>query len=169
MPARRAIDVSVQAKDFVDLFGASSKVHDALKRRLRKNIRSAADELADDVRAEVDRIPSSGRDSHAVRAGIRRGIKVSINARGGQRVGVFIVGDSSGLAERQRGLQIKFNRDLFKHPAFARGPRGEWHWVGQHGHPYFDKPIIAGLDRVRVAVESALDQAANDAGVTRHY
>lgn len=183
---RRAIDVSVDAKDFVDLLGATSKVPQAVRTQMRKQLRAGAAVAQKAVQAEVRR--ALGKRNYGVRQGIANAVRVEVNAKGGARVGVSIVVSSKNLPANRKPMVRLLNRPSFRHPVFARygpGPaasastardrrrqgaraRAGWTWVVQQGHPYFDEPIQRQLPAIQALVNNVLDDAAAAAGVTRH-
>lgn len=152
--ASRAV-LRAEAQAFRDLFGKSSQVEPKLKAALRKRMKAAADEAANDVRAEVRKPPvsrGSGR-SRGLRAGIASGIKVTISASP-TKVGVAIQATSSKLPEAQRAMVKAYNKPSFRHRVF-----GSDTFVAQKGRPYFERPIAARAHHVEQAVLAAMYDA----------
>ncbi len=155
--------MEVDATSFRALLGRSSQVEPKLRASLRRNIRRAADGLAEQVKAEAMQDGggagasagwgasirrAKGGESTGLRQGIAAGVKVAIMT-GQSREGVRITssGFLSGAWQAQRG---------WRHPIF--GNRSAW--MQQHGRPgFFYRTISAGRGEVRVAVESAMAEA----------
>ena len=153
--ARRPLSVEAQA--FNALFGKTSQVEPKLKAALRKRMKTAADQAAADVRAEVLKAPRShgaGR-SRGLRKGIAAGVKVTLSTSS-SKVGVAIQATGSKLPPDMRRLVRAYNKPKFRHRVFGTG-----RWVEQAGRPYFTQPIEARTADVQAAVLAAMEDAVD--------
>jgi hypothetical protein len=145
------IDVRVDVTEFRRLFGRSSQVDKKLKTALRKNIRLAAERVADDARREVD---SGGASATGLRMGIAAGIKVKVMT--GSRAGVTIIASSAQMPDGKQSLVRAWEaRKGWRHPVFGNTAA----WVTQQGHPFFRDPIYIRRNDIRTAVEAAMVEA----------
>lgn len=164
----RAVDVSVDAREFVDLVGKTSKLEPALRRQLRKRIREAGTEGAKASKAEVLKAPTTVSRHRMRDKGLRRqmaaGIRVQIAAgERSSRVGVIIKSTGPGLAGERRKLIKRWDDPRgWRHPVF--GDRETW--VHQVGRPYFRKVLAEQKDQLAAKVRQALDEALADAKLT---
>ncbi len=167
--ASAGLTVEVDTKDFRTLFSRSSEVAPKLRTALRRNIRSAAKGVAEEVKAEAMQ-PGMGVE-HRSLFGLRRRYAAGSGRSTGLRAGIAAsvkVGILTG-ASRQ-GVRITESAPLgaawqsargWRHPTF--GDREAW--VQQKGHPgYFYRTISAGAPRVQKAVESAMSEAVQSLG-----
>lgn len=154
MASRDAV-LRAEAQMFRDLFGKSSEVEPKLRAALRKKMKAAADQAANDVRAEVRKAPLSrgSARSTGLRDGIAAGVRVTISASP-TKVGVSVEATSSKLPESQRALVRAYNKPVFRHRVF-----GSDRWVQQKGRPYFEGPIERRANDVEEAVKSAMFEA----------
>lgn len=152
MPGRG--EIRVDAKDLRTLLGAAKDFDKSLATGLRRNIRAAANIAAEDSRREIRSAPSTGRDSHAMRQGIAKGIRVQV-ATGTRINGVFIKSTGSGLPAKSRSLARAMDKPSFRHPVFGNRQK----WQPQKGHPYFRTVISRHLITVNRAVERAVGDA----------
>lgn len=155
---QRAIDVSVEAREFHDLAGKASKLAPEIKKQLRKELRAAAQAGAKKAKAEVMKPPlHKGRGrATGLRRGMAQGIKVQIAAGTGKRVGVFIRSTGAGLDADRKQLVRKWDSDRpFRHPVFGNRER----WVTQYGRPYFRTILRADREQMKRHVREALERA----------
>lgn len=139
------VTVRADVTEFRRLFDKSSQVDKKLKTALRKNIRQAAGQAADAVKAEVGSGP--------LRSAIAAGIQVKVMT--GARAGVTIVASSKAMGPGQESLVRAWESSKgWRHPVFGGDT-----WVQQHGHPYFRRTIESHRDQVRAAVENAMAEA----------
>jgi hypothetical protein len=183
-----SITTHADTASFRRLFEKSSQVEGKLKTALRRNIRIAAETLADAARLEVTNSPGgtvSAKPHHkGLRLAIAAGIKVKVMT--GARAGVTIVAGTSQMPAGEESLVRAWEGSKgWRHPVFgtdkqiaaftakqkithARGGHGRaWTWTRQGagpplqlGHPYFAKPIYDGRSAVTTAVEAAMREAA---------
>lgn len=167
----RAVDVSVEARQFVELFGKASQVEPKLKTALRRNMRNAAKDIVKAVQAEVTKPPLSGGSSRStrrsdemgvgatpLRTAIARGIKQEIRTGANSKaVGVAIRASSSSLHGSRKKLVRRYDRGEWKHPVFGDKDIA---WVSQKGRPYFGSVISKHKPQMRAAVQKAMDEAA---------
>lgn len=155
----KAVDFSVEARDFVALLGKSSTFDKELKKGLRKQLRKAAQTGADAAKAEVLKPPlrsGSHPRSRGLRSGIARGIKVQVaSGDNSARVGVFIRSTGSGLDGSRKKLVRRWDKGTFRHQVFGNKKV----WVSQSGRPYFGSVIEKQKPQIEVAVNAALDEA----------
>ena len=146
-------EFTVDTKDFRTLFARSSKVEPKLRTALRRRIRDAAKGVAEDVKAEALK-PGETRSAHPRSTGMRARIAGSVKVgilTGNARSGVRITTNAplAGAWQARRG---------WLHPVF--GDRDAW--VQQRGRPdYFYGTVWDGRERVRSAVEGAMQEAAD--------
>lgn len=158
MPRQRAIDVSVDAREFHELAGKASRLAPEIKKQLRKELRAAAQKGAKKSKAEVMKPPlSRGRGrSTGLRRGLAQGIKVQIAASTGSRVGVFVKSTGAGLDADRKQLVRRWDSDKpFRHPVFGNRDR----WVTQRGRPYFRKILRGERSEIEKAVRDAMERA----------
>jgi hypothetical protein len=157
--AGRPIEISIEAKEFAELAGRTSKLAPAIKTQLRKELRQAATVAAKKSKAEVMKPPlSRGRGrSTGLRRGIAAGIKVQLaSGATGKRVGVFIRSTGAGLDADRKKLVRQWDSDRpFRHPVFGNRER----WVSQRGRPYFRTIIRKDQPQIEKAVRAALEEA----------
>ena len=174
-------EFTVDTRDFRELFARSSQVEPKLRTALRRRIRDAAKGVAEDVKAEAlqpgegvgtkdgwtprlvrtkkgTRVRLERRYAYAAgrgrSTGLRRGIAAAVRVgilTGNARSGVRITTNAplAGAWQARRG---------WRHPVF--GDRDAW--VQQRGRPdYFYGTVWDGRERVRSAVEGAMQEAAD--------
>lgn len=142
----------VESEDFHALSVATKDADSVLYRGLRKAMREAGAPIVADVRAEIDKIPSSGRRSTGIRAGLKAGTRVAISTSA-KSAGIRIVTSPSKLPPGKRALAKAMNADHFRHPVFGRKE-----YVQQAGRPYFG----AAIDRHRAEVRDRIEQVMAD-------
>ena len=157
----RAVDVSVDAKQFYEVVTQARLFDKKLYTGLRKELRAAGAEAVKDVKAEVVKEPLQGRVrfNRGLRSNLAAGIKIQIKASESSRqVGVFIA--STGKSAASKTLKRKYdNPKGWRHPVWQRG--ADPVWVTQKGRPYFGSVISRKEPVVSAAVEAALDKAVN--------
>lgn len=178
---KRAVDVSVDAKQFYEVVTQARLFDKKMYTGLRKELRAAGADAVKDVKKEVKLAPASApvQFHRGLRDNLAAGIKIQIKASESSRqVGVFIA--STGKSPASKLLKRKYdNPKGWRHPVFQRGQsskklsefRGaekEWgnlsgqvKWVTQKGRPYFGSVIAGKEPVVSAAVEAALDKAVN--------
>ena len=124
--ARPPVEMSGDEKDFVKFLGKTSQVAPKLKTQLRKEIKTAGEELANKVRAEVKRPPlqphrgDRAPKSRGLRAKIASGVEVKLSTTG-NNVGAVIRATTKALPADQKKLVKKYNREKgWRHPIFDR-------------------------------------------------
>jgi hypothetical protein len=154
-----SIKLEADTAEFKRLFDRSSVVDAKLRTTLRRNIRLAGERAADAVRIEV--ADSAGETASAtphhtgLRLGIASGVKVQVMT--GARAGVTIVASSTQMPAGKESLVRAWESAKgWRHP--VRGNREVW--AQQVGHPYFRTRIGREQPMIRVAVESAMKEAA---------
>ncbi len=157
--------MSVDAKDFAELLGRTSRLSPELKKALRKRVREAGIEAAEAAKGEVLKPPlTHGRrpKERGLRRGIARGIKVQIAAsQNAKRVGVVIKSSGSPLPADQKPLVRRWNRPGgWRHPLF--GDRK--HWYPQKGRPYWGSVMSKQKPELERKVRQALDEALQTLG-----
>lgn len=177
----RAVDLSADAKQFYEVLTQARLFDKKLYTGLRKQLRTAGNDAAQDVRAEVVKDPGSApvQFHRGLRDNLAAGIKIQIKASESSRqVGVFIA--STGKSPASKLLKRKYdNPKGWRHPVFQRGQsskklsefRGaekEWgnlsgqvKWVTQKGRPYFGSVIARKEAAIAASVEAALDHAVD--------
>ena len=180
---KRAVDISVDAREFHRVLDMAKKFDKSFYTNLRRDLRAAGESAAKDVREDVKKAPRKaiaatrfrkqkavaghtfafGR--HELRQHIAQGVKVQIsNAESGRRVGVFIVSRGSDPASKM--LKRAWDREKgWRHPVFADAAnkeRKEWKWVPQVGRPYFGSVIQQKSPQIEAAVKKSLDKAVAD-------
>lgn len=167
----------IKSKEFHALFVATKDFDKKLYANLRKGLRDAAKPIVDDVKSEIDNIPSSGKYGTGVRDGLKAGTRAGILASSAKTAGVRIVTSPNKLPAAKRPLAKAFNRKKgsFRHPVFAnpdqvrdsrtrfaralmrirRQDPGSWVWVDQPGRPYFGEVIKQHFDEVRKEMQDA--------------
>jgi hypothetical protein len=118
--------MSGDEKDFVKFLGKTSQVAPRLKTQLRKEIKTAGEELANKVRAEVKRPPlqphrgDRAPKSRGLRAKIASGVEVRL-ATTGNNVGAIVKATTKALPADQKKLVKKYNSARgWRHPIFDR-------------------------------------------------
>lgn len=181
MAGKRAVDVSVDAREFHRVLKMAKEFDKTFSTNLRRDLRNAAELAAGDVRREVKRAPNKaiaatrlhkqkvvaghtfafGR--HDLRQHIAQGVKVQIAASAkGRKVGVFIVSRGSDPASKM--LKRAWDREKgWRHPVLpGKKPRDQWTWAPQVGRPYFGSVIQSKSPQIEAAVKRALDKAVAD-------
>jgi hypothetical protein len=127
-----------------DLRGLIQHVRDfepRLATALRREFRRSGDDIISAQRAEL----GSGETRDQIAAGLRTRVTAGATR---QSVGITSAGPRKGGAS----LAKVFERRAFRHPVF-----GSSAWVDQPGHPYFNKPVKDGAERMRERLELAVD------------
>ena len=172
----RAIDVSVDAKDFHDLLGKSSKVPKKLRAELRKQIKQAVvASILPEARQRIGLSPA--RNQVGLRQGIASSIRVSLaSSTNSAKVGVFLVTDGRNVPPKlsksgsvsgdpqarqklavifEKGQKKDYSATTFRHPVF--GDRRTWRT--QARTPYMQVSIDAHATTIEVAIRKALRTA----------
>ncbi len=157
-----SIDVHADTTEFKRLFAKSSEVEPKLKTALRRNIRIAAETLADASRLDVMNSPGGTVSAKPHHTGLRMAIAsgITVKVMTGARAGVTIVAGTSQMPAGKEPLVRAWeiggtSARGWRHPVFGKDK-----WVTQQGHPYFVKTIYAGRSAVTAAVEAAMLEAA---------
>ena len=144
---------TVESEDFHALFVAAKDADATLYKGLRKAMREAGAPIVADVRAEIDKIPSSGKHRTGIRTALKAGTRVAISTSA-KSAGIRIVTSPSKLPPNKRGLAKAMNRERFRHPVFGRPGQ----YAEQAGRPYFG----AAIDRHRAEVRDRIEQVMVD-------
>jgi hypothetical protein len=116
--------VEVDAQQFSELLGKTSKLAPKLKAKLRKDIKTAAAGVVSDMRAEVGKAPlEKGKhpQNRGLRAAIAGDIKVVISANSSKGAGVTVKAGASRLAGDRKKLVRAYNSPKgWRHPIFAQ-------------------------------------------------
>jgi hypothetical protein len=161
----RAVDVSVDARDFASLLGRTSRLSPELKKALRRRVREAGLVAAGAAKEEVLKEPlTHGRrpQERGLRRGIARGIKVQLAAsQNAKRVGVVIKSSGSPLSAAQKPLVRRWNKPSgWRHPLFGNTE----HWYPQKGRPYWGSVMSRQKAELERRVRQALDEALQTLG-----
>lgn len=135
-----------------------------ITRRMRASIRAAGQSAVGDVRAEIDKIPSSGRFNTGIRTGLKAGTGVSISVASPRTAKVIIATRGAKLPPGKRPLVKALNRPSFRRPVFPdpTKPRSTWTYVEQQGRPYFGAAILAHRQELEAGIWRALVQAQKE-------
>jgi hypothetical protein len=130
-----------------------------LRKELVKNMRQALKPAADEAKAAVKSMPSSGA-THAGMS-LRKAVaqKVAIEVRlGGRSVGAKVKAKKTPNVRGFSTAPKRLNRAKgWRHPFFGDTER----WYSQRGKPdWFDGPMRAGKSRYRQAVIDAMEATA---------
>lgn len=147
--------VYIESEDLHRLFVATKDFDRALYTELRKSLRDAAKPIVDDVKRGIGEIPSSGRYSTGVRAGLAAGTRASIRASSAKTAGVRIQTSPSRLPANKRPLAKAMNLRSFRHQVFGGA------WVAQAGRPYFGTAVLAHRDEVARESLAAVERASD--------
>ncbi len=174
----RAVDLSIDARDFHRVLTQAKAFDKKLYTRLRRNLRAAAADAVKGVRAEVVKPPMKSVTTrkfhifkktsvvesatvnfsrHTLRQHIADGVKVKIAAtESSKKVGVFI--ESRGSDPASKALKRSFDRPKgWRHPVFGTDT-----WVPQLGRPYFGSTVERRAPQIEKAVKQALEDATNE-------
>ena len=143
--------VKIESADFHRLFVATRDADTVLYRELRKAMRAAGKPIVDDVRAEIDKIPSSGRYRTGIRTALKAGTRVAISTSP-RSAGIRIVTSPSRLPASKRALAKALNQPRFRHPIFGGKTFAE-----QSGRPYFGAVIGRHRDDVTRRIAAVMD------------
>lgn len=116
--------VEVDAQQFSELLGKTSKLAPKLKTQLRKDIKAAAQGVVVDMRAEVGKSPLT-KGKHPQHKGLRSAIaddiKVVISANSSKGAGVKVKAGASRLVGDRKKLVRAYNNPKgWRHPIFAQ-------------------------------------------------
>lgn len=145
------VEAHVEIRNLGEILRDVKAFEPKLATALRRNIRNAAKAAADDAKAEVIK---GGASKTGLRAGIARGIRVSIST-GKRTNGVRITSTGAGLDASRKPMVKAYNTATFRHPTFGDTNN----WQQQSGRPYFGSVIAAHKADVQRGVEQALDEA----------
>jgi hypothetical protein len=152
------LTVHADTVQFRRLFEKSSTVDAKLRTSLRRNIRIAAETLADTSRLDVTDNSGGTVSAKPKRTGLRLAIAsgITVKIMTGARAGVTIVAGTSQMpAGEEKLVRAWEGKKGWRHPVFGKDK-----WVTQQGHPYFAKPIFDRRGTVTLAVEAAMLEAA---------
>jgi hypothetical protein len=140
----------------------AARLHDAdpaLKRELRRSMRTAAGPVVAAVRASILSMPSHHDGS--LRAGTARTVSSSVGlTRTGARLDIVSAGRKMPAGE-DRLPGFLDSAKGWSHPVF--GNRDVW--VRQHGKPaWFERPPAVAAPALRRAVQDAMDATARKLG-----
>ena len=135
----------VDASDFQRLFSKSSQVEPKLKAALRRRIRSAGQEIVDDMRRNV--LSGSYKIDAGLRQKIAAGLRLTFSTTAsGAGVRITSNGPLAAAWESSRG---------WRHPVMGNRDA----WVHQMGRPYFNRTAMAAKGKVQTQVELAMKDA----------
>lgn len=184
-PVRVTVDAAEFRRLMLEVKGFDAK----MAASIRRNLRTAGEAAAGDVRSALGQAPpSGGRRSVGVRAALAAGTKVVV---GTKAPGVKITTSGKALPPAHQPMLRLYNKAQWRHPVFAsygkrsglkkaakaskgslrsalRGldraladrDRRKAVWVAQKGRPYFGTVIQARRDDMERAVLAAMDEAA---------
>ncbi len=188
---KRAIDLSVDAREFHRVLNMAKEFDKKVSQNLRRDLKAAAKVAQLDAKAEVRKPPlkevtrtlkktrfysrtqtgmeevaHGKRSPHHLRNRLAEGVKISLQASQ-RRVGVFIT--SVGSDDASKALKKYWDSPKgWRHPIYpGKKPRSEWTWTKQHGRPYFGSVIERHIPQVEVAVRKALADAVTAASVAK--
>lgn len=149
-------DVRVDSADFHRLFLATRDADKVLYAQLRKAMRAIGKPLVDDVRSQIDGIPSGGGAGTGVRAALKAGTRVSISTSA-KSAGLSLVTSPTRLPQAKRALAKAMNTPAFRHHVF-----GGSEWVSQAGNPYFGRVVGQHVPDMHRKIRAALDATADE-------
>jgi len=135
------------------------RANDIVLRELSK----AARPFAPRVRAAIMNTPSAGTTPWPPQVpGLRLRIARCVQAWAKIEAGLITVGvevNAAKMPSGQKSLPLMLEgRKAWRHPVFAQGgDRGEWTWVLQASHPYFDEGMLGFGPATRKAIDRAID------------
>lgn len=168
--------------DFADLgrrFRAAGQNGAAMRRALTKAIQDQLKRITDEQKRAALSMQVKGTKGHGARRreqfhgahskraargghGLRSAVASSIKSKvaySGRKLGARISVDVSKLPQSQRRLPRNLDSPRgWRHPVWGNRER----WVGQHGEPYFTRPIQRHRDEVRRAVHDAVDDVMRE-------
>ena len=155
--------IRIESPDLFRLFRDTRDFDKKLYAQLRKAMREAGGPIVDDVKAEIMRIPSSGKYRGGVRAALAAGTSVSIGASSERSAGIRIKTSPRRLPPGKRPLAKAFEKGSFRHPVFARAwlRRNRQKWVVQAGRPYFGATIARHYPDVQERLQAAFLDAVD--------
>jgi len=187
---KRAVDVSVDARDFVRVIGQAKAFDKKLYTGLRRDLRKAGADAAEASRVEVKKAPykvaktrrfriirgqkvvesdTIQHGKHELRQHIAKGIKISISAgASSRRVGVFIASRGSDPASKL--LKKQWDKPKgFRHPVFAdpKQSRDQWTWTKQYGRPYFGSVISSKQPAINRDIKKLLDRTLTEVALPK--
>jgi hypothetical protein len=166
MPAldRSGEGLRIESPDLFRLFRDTRDFDKKLYAQLRKAMREAGRPLVEDIRAEIMRIPSSGRHRGGIRSALAAGTNVSIGAASERSAGITVRTSTRRLPHGKRSLGRAFNKATFRHPVFARAwlRRNRIKWVQQPGRPYFGATVARHYPDVQERLRAAFLAATDD-------
>lgn len=172
MPAERHFSGSqalrIDSAQFYAVAQAAKGFDATLLKHMRKQLRAAGQEMADEVKGAIAQIPSSGRSRTGIRSALQRGTGVSVLTNSPRTAGIRIRTSGRYLPAGKAPLLYAMNLPQFRHPVFPdpRRTRKQWGWAAQSGRPYFGTVIMANrgeaVNRLRMALGSAMDEVVNE-------
>lgn len=172
--------IRVDMAELRQLYRGVATADKAIAREMRKAMVGAAGPMVRDVKANIERIPSSGGRSTGVRAALIRGTKATASSTA-RTTGIRITTSGKFLPEGKQPLVRAMNTESWRHPVFGaadaqrsisnriRSIRGgkSWNWVEQKGRPYFGAVVYGHLPAVRAGVVNAIETAAHRVAVKK--
>ena len=145
----------------------AKEVRPALKRSVYKDLREAADPVAQAARDEVMNVlpprmagakvgwhPATRSRHTGLREAIAAGVSVGLGS-GAMTNGIRITSSGSKLRAGAQRMNRTYNQATFKHPVFGHGS------VTQAGHDqWFQKPIEKARPQFQDAILKAMNEAA---------
>lgn len=135
---------------------------------MRQGLRAAAETASNASKSSVLGPPPGGggsarpglRRSTGLRAGLAKGVKVSI--RSGREAasgavtgeGVRVIAGGNGLTPQQAPMLKAYMAASFRHPVFNHG------WVTQQGKNWFYRPLRQGRPQYQSAIVEAIETAS---------
>lgn len=130
-----------------------------LTKKLRRNLRAAAQPMVPAVRASIMQIPTKGEKSTGLRRQMAKATRLELRT----------VGRQAGIAIRVDGRKMPSRRGTL--PSYMEGTRKRWrhpvygnrnNWVQQSPHPYFYNVVRNLGPKSRAAIQQALAEATRE-------
>lgn len=130
-----------------------------LTKKLRRELRKAAQPLVPAVRASIMQIPTTGDKSTGLRRQMAKATKLEMKTTGRQ-AGIAIRVDGRKMPSRCGRLPsyMEGTRKRWRHPVY--GNRNVW--VGQQAHPYFYNVVRNLGPKSHAAIQKALAEATRE-------
>jgi hypothetical protein len=151
-PAQQDLRIEVDPHGLARIVRAAKAFDANLAKSLRKRLREAAQVGQKDVQRRLQ-----GRSFHideGLARGLARGTTVSVRS-GTRSAGVSIRTSAKALPADKAPMVRAYNK-----PSFRRRVYGRDVWVEQKGRPYFGAVLDEHKEDMRVAVETAISDAA---------
>lgn len=187
--AKRAVDVSADARDFVRVVGQAKEFDRKIYLKLLRDLRKAGADAAEASRDEVKKAPykkvktrrfriirgekvvegdTIQHGAHQLRAHLAKGITITTAASPrARRVGVFVT--SNGSDPASKALKQKWdNPKGFRHPIYpGKRPRNTWKWSHEYGRPYFGSVISSKQPAINRDIKKLLDRTLTEVALPK--